>query len=89
MSNTPMKVTIYSKSYCPYCDRAKALFKGKGVAFDEIMLDDKDDEFAKLKQKTGMMTVPQIFIGDTLVGGYTDLAALEREGKLDPMLQAP
>lgn len=87
MSNTPSKVTIYSKSYCPYCDRAKALFKSKGVAFDEIMLDDKDDEFAQLKQKTGLMTVPQIFINDTLVGGYTDLAALDREGKLDPMLQ--
>lgn len=80
------KVMIYSKSYCPYCDRAKALFKSKGVAYEEIMLDDKDDEFTALKQKTGMMTVPQIFINDTLVGGYTDLAALDREGKLDPML---
>jgi len=86
MSNSAAKVTIYSKTYCPYCDRAKALFKSKGVVYDEIMLDDKDDEFAKLKQKTGMMTVPQIFINDTLVGGYSDLATLEREGKLDPML---
>lgn len=80
------KVLIYSKTYCPYCDRAKALFKSKGVAYDEVMLDDKDDEFAKLKQKTGMMTVPQIFIGETLVGGYSDLATLERDGKLDAML---
>lgn len=80
------KVLIYSKTYCPYCDRAKSLFKSKGINYEEIMLDDKDDEFTALKQKTGMMTVPQIFIGDKLVGGYTDLAALEREGKLDPML---
>ena len=80
------KVMIYSKTYCPYCDRAKALFKSKGVAYEEVMLDGKDDEFAKLKQKTGLMTVPQIFIGETLVGGYTDLAALDREGKLDSML---
>ena len=80
------KVLIYSKTYCPYCDRAKAMFKSKGVAYEEIMLDDKDDEFAKLKQKTGMMTVPQIFINDTLVGGYSDLATLERDGKLDGML---
>lgn len=80
------KVTIYSKTYCPYCDRAKSLLKGKNIPYDEIMLDDKDDEFAKLKQKTGLMTVPQIFINDKLVGGYTDLAALEREGNLDKML---
>ncbi len=81
-------VKIYSKSYCPYCDRAKALFKSKGVSYDEVMLDDKDDEFMALKQKTGLMTVPQIFINDTLIGGYTDLAALDREGKLDPMLNS-
>ena len=80
------KVKIYSKTYCPYCDRAKALFKSKGISYDEVMLDDKDDEFMALKQKTGLMTVPQIFINDALVGGYTDLAALDREGKLDPML---
>jgi glutaredoxin 3 len=80
------KVMIYSKTYCPYCDRAKALFKSKGVTYEEVMLDDKDDEFSALKKKTGLMTVPQIFINDTLVGGYSDLAMLEREGKLDPML---
>ena len=80
------KVKIYSKTYCPYCDRAKALFKSKGVSYDEVMLDDKDEEFAKLKQKTGLMTVPQIFINDQLVGGFSDLATLDREGKLDTML---
>ena len=80
------KVVVYTKSYCPYCDRAKALLQNKGVAFEEVYLDDKPEEYATLKQKTGMMTVPQIFINEQLVGGYTELAALERERKLDPML---
>lgn len=83
------KVTIYTKDYCPFCDRAKDLLKRKGVAFEEIQLDDKPEEFTALKQRTGMMTVPQIFIGDQLVGGYTELSALEREAKLDPMLKGP
>ncbi len=81
------KVLIYTKSYCPYCDRAKALFNQKGVAFEEVFLDAKPEEFDALKKRTGMMTVPQIFINDQLVGGYTDLAALDREGKLDEMLK--
>ncbi len=80
------KVMIYSKTYCPYCDRAKALFKSKGVSYDEVMLDDQEEEFAKLRQKTGLMTVPQIFINDKLIGGFSDLATLDREGKLDPLL---
>lgn len=81
------KVLIYTKSYCPYCDRAKALLNDKGVQFEEIFLDDKPEEYDTLKKRTGMMTVPQIFINDQLVGGYTDLAALDREGKLDEMLK--
>lgn len=85
MPNTP-KVVIYSKDYCPYCDRAKALLKSKGVQFDAIELQDHPGEFEKLKARTGMMTVPQIFIGDELIGGYTDMAALDREGVLDQKL---
>ena len=80
------KVVIYSKTYCPYCVRAKSLLSGKGVSFEEIMVDSKPELFAELKAKSGMMTVPQIFINDQLVGGYTELAALESEGKLDPLL---
>ena len=82
------KVLIYTKSNCPYCVRAKDLISRKGVAFEEIYLDDRPEEYAELKRRTGMMTVPQIFINDALVGGYTELAALEREGRLDPMLKA-
>lgn len=80
------KVVIYSKSYCPFCDRAKALFKAKNVAFEEIKVDDKPEVYEKLKQDTGMMTVPQIFVNDKLIGGYTDLAALDQKGGLDPLL---
>jgi glutaredoxin 3 len=82
------KVVMYTKTHCPYCVRAKGLLERKGVAVEEINIEGKDDEYAALKKRTGMMTVPQIFIGEKLVGGYTDLAALDAEGKLDPMLSA-
>ena len=80
------KVVIYSKTYCPFCVRAKSLLSSKGVDFEEIMVDSKPELFAELKAKTGMMTVPQIFINDELVGGYTELAALDDSGELDPKL---
>ena len=81
------KVVIYSKTYCPFCVRAKNLMESKGVAFEEIMVDSKPELFAELKKRSGMMTVPQIFIDDKLVGGYTELAALEEKGELDPLLK--
>ncbi len=81
------KVVIYTKSRCPYCVAAKNLFAQKGVVFEETFMDDKPEEYAKLKERTGMMTVPQIFINDELIGGYTDLAELDRAGKLDPLLK--
>lgn len=80
-------VKMYSKKVCPFCVRAKNLFKQKGIEVEEILLDGKFDELAELVAKTGMRTVPQIFIGDHFVGGYTELAELERDGKLDPLLQ--
>ncbi len=80
------QVTIYTWTVCPYCDRAKALLKSKGVDYKEINLDGKDDELNALRERTGMRTVPQIFIGDELVGGYTDLAALDASGELDKKL---
>lgn len=82
------KVVVYTKSYCSYCDRAKDLLTRKGIAFEEIYLDDRPEEYATLKKRTGMMTVPQIFINDQLIGGYTELAALERDNKLDSMVTA-
>jgi glutaredoxin 3 len=84
---TQPKILIYLKSHCPYCVRAKELLRAKGVTFDEVNLDNKPEEYAELKNRTGMMTVPQIFIGEKLIGGYSDLAALEHEGQLDPLLK--
>ena len=81
------KVEIYTKAWCGYCARAKALLEGKGVAFEEYDIGAggaKRDEM--LGRAPGRTTVPQIFIDDRHVGGSDDLAALERQGKLDPLL---
>ena len=80
------KVRMYSKKVCPFCVRAKNLLNRKGVEIEEIMMDGKFDELAELVAKTGMGTVPQIFIGDHFVGGYQELAELEQKGELDPLL---
>lgn len=81
------KVTIYSKTICPYCDRAKLLLKNKGVPYTEINMDGKEEELKALKDRTGLRTVPQIFIEDHLVGGFTDLQALDQKGELDSLLK--
>ncbi|GMU00158.1 glutaredoxin 3 [Corallococcus caeni] len=82
-------VKIYTTTYCGFCVRAKDLLKRKGVAYEEVDVTGDDDARAKLVEMSGgQRTVPQIFIGDTHVGGYSDMAALDREGKLDPMLHA-
>ena len=82
-----MSVTIYSKSWCPYCSAAKDLLRRKEVAFDEIEISGD----ASLRQEMigkagGRTTVPQIFIGDRHVGGCDDLYDLDRAGQLDPLL---
>ena len=82
------RVVIYSSDYCPYCSRAKSLLQNKGVAFEEIKVDGKPQLRAEMTQKAGRTSVPQIWIGNTHVGGCDDLYALERAGKLDAMLQA-
>lgn len=80
------KVVIYSKKVCPFCVRAKTLFESKNISFEEIMVDENPDLYQKLKEQTGLLTVPQIFINDELIGGFTDLAALEKDGELDKLL---
>ncbi|WP_224368357.1 glutaredoxin 3 [Hyalangium versicolor] len=81
-------VKIYTTNYCGYCVRAKDLLKRKGVTYEEVDVTGNDEAREKLvEMSSGQRTVPQIFIGDTHVGGYSDLAALDRDGKLDPMLQ--
>jgi glutaredoxin 3 len=79
-------VKVYTWSNCPFCVRAKNLLKQKGVPFEEIDLDGKDDELNSLRARTNFKTVPQIFVGETFVGGFTDLAALDGSGELDRML---
>ena len=81
-------VTVYSKNYCPYCVRAKKLLEKKGVNFEEINLEGKNDDMMNLIKKTGMRTVPQIFIGDFFVGGFTELNELEKSGELDKKLKS-
>jgi glutaredoxin 3 len=80
-------VEIYTTRYCPYCVAAKALLKRKGVAFTEIDVAKNWEQRDEMIQRAnGRMTVPQIFIGAVHVGGSDDLHALERAGKLDPLL---
>lgn len=80
-------VTIYTWTICPYCDRAKALLKNKNVPYEEVNLDGRDDELKALRERTGFRTVPQIFVGDHFVGGFSDLSALEQKGELDTLLK--
>ncbi|OLU24316.1 glutaredoxin 3 [Pseudomonas sp. PA27(2017)] len=82
------KVVIYSSDWCPYCIRAKQLLTSKRVSFDEIRVDGKPDVRAEMTRKAGRTSVPQIWIGETHVGGCDDLFALERAGKLDALLDA-
>jgi glutaredoxin 3 len=84
---TPAKVTLYVTGWCPYCQRAKALLTGKGVAFDEINVDDEPKFRAEMIARSGRRTVPQIFIGETHVGGCDDLVALDSGGELDRLIQ--
>ena len=82
------KITMYSTGVCPYCVRAEALLKSKGAAVDEKIRIDLDSAQRDLMmQKTGRRTVPQIYIGDKHVGGFDDLAALDRAGGLEPLLR--
>ena len=81
------KVLIYTKTVCPYCDRAKSLLKSKGVTWKEINLERQPEQIAELIQRAeGRRTVPQIFVDGVGLGGFDDIAALDRQGKLDPIL---
>jgi glutaredoxin 3 len=80
------KVEIYTTPWCPYCTAAKSLLNEKGVTFTEVDVVDPQKRAAMVEKAHGRRTVPQIFIGETHVGGYDDMAALERRGKLDPLL---
>ena len=80
------KVQIYTTQWCPYCHAAKSLLDEKGVTYEEVNAEDPEVRMQMVERAHGRRTVPQIFIGETHVGGYDDMAALERHGKLDPLL---
>jgi thioredoxin reductase (NADPH) len=80
------QITMYTKSWCPYCDRAKALLTQKGQTWAEIDIEEQPEKQREMVERAQRTTVPQIFIGDVHVGGFDDLAALERAGKLDALL---
>ena len=80
-------VKMYSTGSCPYCLMAERLLVSKGVHdIDKIRVDLDPAKRAEMMERTGRRTVPQIYIGDAHIGGYEDLAALDRAGKLDPLL---
>ena len=81
-------VTIYTTSWCPYCSAAKKLLRDKGAAFDEIDVDAVSGARQEMIGRAGRTSVPQIFVGAEHVGGCDDLHALERAGRLDPLLKA-
>lgn len=79
-------VTMYTTAVCPYCVNAKRLLAEKGVTPVEIRVDQNPEIRQAMMEKSGQRTVPQIWIGDVHVGGFTDLRALDQAGKLDAML---
>jgi glutaredoxin 3 len=81
------KVRVYSKKNCPFCVRAKDLLQRKGVPYEEIDVEGQDDLRIWLAETTGQKTVPQIFAGERSLGGFSDIDALDKLGKLDPILR--
>jgi glutaredoxin 3 len=87
--DTMVRIEIYTTRYCAYCQSAKALLTRKGAPFSEIdVTGDPEGRSQMIKRANGRMTVPQIFIGATHVGGFDELYQLDRAGKLDPLLAA-
>lgn len=80
------QIQIYTTHWCPYCDAVKALLARKGVAYEEVDAGSPAVRAEMIQRAHGRRTVPQVFAGGTHLGGYDDVAALERSGKLDPLL---
>jgi glutaredoxin 3 len=81
------RILMYSTAACPYCQRAERLFSAKGISsIERIRVDLQPERRAEMMERSGRRTVPQIWIGDRHIGGYDELAALDRAGKLDPLL---
>ena len=84
------RVLMYATGVCPFCIMAEKLLRSKGVAdIEKVRVDLDPARRTEMMERTGRRTVPQIYVGDTHVGGYDDLSALDRAGGLDPLLAAP
>lgn len=82
------KVLMYSSRLCPYCRMAERLLEKKGAQTEKVMVDENPARRDEMTRRAGRTSVPQIFIGETHVGGYTELAELERAGQLDALLKS-
>jgi glutaredoxin 3 len=82
------KVVVYLTDWCPYCARARGLLESKGAQFEAINIDERPEARVEMTARSGRRSVPQIFIGDTHVGGCDDLYALDAAGGLDPLLKS-
>jgi glutaredoxin 3 len=83
------KVTVYSRAWCGYCAAAKKLLNGKQAEYDTVDVEADSSQLQTMIDRSGGRTVPQIFINDDSIGGYTELATLERDGRLDALLDQP
>lgn len=83
-----MKVEIYTKPYCAYCERAKELLRIKGIPFTEYVINGNSLRSEELRRRTDGDAVPRIFVGDQLIGGCSELFSLDERGALDPLLKA-
>jgi glutaredoxin 3 len=82
------QIVMYTKSWCPYCERARGLLKSKGVLFEEIDIESYPEQREEMIRRSGRRTVPQIFIGARHIGGSDDIYELDAAGGLDPLLHA-
>lgn len=81
-------VTMYGNAMCPYCGAARMLLTKKGIKFTDIDVASSPEQFAEMQERSGARTVPQIFVGDTSIGGFDELYALDKNGELDKILAA-
>jgi len=82
-----LAITIYTKSYCPYCANAKKLLKAKGYTFEDIDIIGNEELALQVAERSGRRTVPQIFVGEHSVGGYDDLVKIADNGKFDALVR--
>lgn len=85
-AGSPPPITLYTSAICPYCVAAKNFLKSKGQTWTEVRVDTDPAARAKMMALARRTSVPQIFVGDTHVGGYDDMMALHREGRFEPLL---